>query len=425
MLNKFSAVFEDEKIEWDFRRVYGDTVAHRLQYMLSFLFSANAIIILFDWQNTHDVSLLSMHLLFVVTMISIMLKVEQDGITKYYYDCMKVIISLSVITPLYRYHIYQHTNPDLYGEELALFIVSLWAIIRSIFLILPPLWVILSAIIHSGGFVILAVHKKGLVFFIHHIQHIFSFLIFSMVIFFIVWQFNMLLRQAYYVKEIAYRKLDKLRRVENAFVSETTSQVLAHELKMPLATISGYAQILSSEKLFPVQANKHVGKILNSCGTMDSIIKSIRDMSFNDCSITKESLQDLIADASSLWDTSVYDAKARLKISGDDAIVLVDKILLQSVISNLLRNAIEAKKGGQVSLRIDSTTDVAKIHITNDTRIDRDLDSIFTVYEDSNKRNSTGLGLAFCKDVIEKMHGTITCATQDSETCFTICLPLG
>ena len=418
-------MFEDEKIEWGFRKVYGDTVVKRLQYMLSFLFSANAIIIVFDWQKTHDVSLLSMGVLFVVTMVVIMLKVDQEGITKYYYVCMKVIISLSVIMPLYRYHIYQNIKPDLYGEQLALFVVSLWAVIRSIFLILPPLWVIASTVVHSAGFVAMTVHAKGIFFFTNHFQHIFSFLIFSMVIFFIVWQFNMLLRQSYYVKEIAYRKLDKLRRVENAFVSETTSQVLAHELKMPLATTFGYAQILNSKKLLPASANKNVEKIMYSCRKMDNIIKSIRDMSFNELSVTQEPLQDLISDASSLWSASLDGNKLRLKISGDDAVVLVDKVLLQSVISNLLRNAIEAKKDGVISLRVDATTNEVKIHIENDTKMDRDLDSIFTVYEASNKRSSTGLGLAFCKDVIEKMNGTITCTTKDSETCFTISLPLG
>ena len=425
MLNKFLAVFKDDKIEWDFRKAYGDTVAQRLQYVLTFLFLENAIMIVFDWQNTHDVPLLVMHVLFVATMMSIMLRVEQNGITKYYYNCMKIIILLSVVAPLYRYHIYQHTKPDLYGEELAFCVLSLWAIIRSIFLILPPLWVITSTIIHSVGFMMINIHKKGFVFFIEHSQHIYSFLIFSIFIFFVVWQFNILLRQAYYVKEIAYRKLDKLRRVEIAFVSETKSQVLAHELKIPLATISGYAQILNSEKLFPVQANKNVDKIINSCGTMDNIIKSIRDMSFDDFSMTQEPLQDLISDASSLWKASLDDQKAHLKISGDDAMVRVNKILLQSVISNLLRNAIEAKQGGEISLRVDATTNTVKIYITNDTKMDRDLDSIFTVYGSSNKGNSTGLGLAFCKDAIEKMNGTITCTTRNSETCFTISLPLG
>ena len=182
-----------------------------------------------------------------------------------------------------------------------------------------------------------------------------------------------------------------------------------------MATVSGYAQILKSEELFHLYANNNV----------DNIIKSIRDMSFNDFSVTQELFKGLISDASSLWNASVDDNKAHLKISGDNAMVLVDKILLQSVIFNLLHNAIEVKHGGKISLRVDTTTNAVKIYIPYDTKIDRDLDSIFTVYEASHKENSTDLGLAFYKDVMEKMNGTIACATQDSKTCFTITLPLG
>ena len=424
MISQYLAVFSDKDIEWGFRKTYSAAVILKLQYMLAFLFAVNSIFLIFDWKHTHDIVLFVLRFSFISLMIAIMYKVGEDGVTRHYYSCMKGIIFLSVIVPLYRYHVYQHIDVQIYGTDLALFVVSLWTLIRSIFLILPPLWVLLSTIIHTGGFVMMVIFEKGVYFFVDHIQHIFLLGFFSGVMFFIVWQFNFLLRDAYFVKEIAYKKLDKLRRVESAFVSETTSQVLANELKTPLATASGYAQILQADTTLPNKVLNMSDKIMGSCNTMDSIIKSIRDMSFNDFSLTNEPLKNLVEDAKALWTTALQDKKVRLSIVGDNPASLVDKTLLQSVISNLVRNAIEAKYKGTVEIQISTHQNMAKINIVNNKKINRDLDRLFTVYEASDKQDSTGLGLAFCKDVVGKMNGTISCTTKEEETCFIISLPL-
>ena len=424
MFQRISAVFPDVDMEWDFRKTYGRTVANKLQHLLAFLFVFNSIVLIYDWQLTHDAVLFTMRLASCILLVILLDQISEKGIHEFYYNRIKYVLVLSVVLPLYRYHVYQHVNSDLFSMELGLFVIAIWTVIRAIFLMLPTSWVIVTTCIHILGFSILTVLEQGYMFFWLYSQHILLLFLFSCVMFFVVWQFNKLLRNAYYLKEVVYKKLDSLRRVENAFASETTSQVLAHEIKTPLATASGYAQILNGYNDLPEPVHKMSEKILQSCNTIDEIIKTIRGLSFDALTLRKESILDVINDAEGLWQTALQDKSGHFVLEGNDYFVKVDKILLQSAISNLIRNAIEAKENSHVSVRLYDNQDMVRIDIENDKEIKRDLDDIFTVFKSSSKKNSTGVGLAFSKDVIEKMNGSIVCKTEKDKTCFTISLPM-
>jgi signal transduction histidine kinase len=99
----------------------------------------------------------------------------------------------------------------------------------------------------------------------------------------------------------------------------------------------------------------------------------------------------------------------------DDVFVNADKTSLDIVLRNLIDNAIKfTSAGGEVTISSNKiATDVAIVVSDNGVGMDqKDIDTIFrldkkTVSIGTNNEKGTGLGLAVCKEMIDKMNGEI------------------
>ncbi len=104
-----------------------------------------------------------------------------------------------------------------------------------------------------------------------------------------------------------------------------------------------------------------------------------------------------------------------------------DKIKLEQVILNLLRNAREAvSEHGIIFLRAERIADDIVIECTdNGCGISEDiLDQIFEPFF-SRKENGTGLGLSVAKQIVTAHGGTISAGcSADGRTVFTVTLPV-
>ena len=104
-----------------------------------------------------------------------------------------------------------------------------------------------------------------------------------------------------------------------------------------------------------------------------------------------------------------------------------DKIKLEEVFLNLLRNAKEAIDGeGTIYLSAERGNDILIIQISdNGCGIPEEhLDSIFEPFK-TYKQGGTGLGLSLSKRIIESHHGSISVSSEPEKgTTFTIKLPI-
>jgi signal transduction histidine kinase len=99
----------------------------------------------------------------------------------------------------------------------------------------------------------------------------------------------------------------------------------------------------------------------------------------------------------------------------DIPLVMVDKDRIMQVFMNLINNAIKFTNNGFILIKTERwNKDFAKVMI-QDTGIGiakEDIDKLFHRFsqiesKDHPKHGSTGLGLAICKEIIEKHHGKI------------------
>lgn len=124
-------------------------------------------------------------------------------------------------------------------------------------------------------------------------------------------------------------------------------------------------------------------------------------------------------------------AKDKIRIVRDiaDAVeITADAVSLQQVFMNLILNARHAmlQCGGVLTIHAENTLDGVRIEIS-DTGCGIDpvhLKDIFTPFFTSGKDRGNGLGLAFCRKVIEAHEGSITVDSKpDNGTRFKILLP--
>lgn len=144
---------------------------------------------------------------------------------------------------------------------------------------------------------------------------------------------------------------------------------------------------------------------------------------------------DLAAEVRGLFD--YYEGWAEeggvaLALEGHAA-VTGDRLLLQRALGNLLSNAIRHTPGGKtVSVRLSAVDDTVRIDVENPglpipaDDLPKIFDRFFRV-DPSRQRSGegAGLGLAIVRSIIEVHGGTITVASDDTITRFSVTLPDG
>ena len=221
---------------------------------------------------------------------------------------------------------------------------------------------------------------------------------------------------------------DKLRREFSANVS--------HELKTPLTSISGFAEIMKNGLVDPEDVKDIAGNIYDEAKRLivliDDIIRLSR-LDNSDVDVKKESV-DLKALAIEVITHLKNAAKQKHIAVSCEGYATVNGVsyLLEEVIQNLIDNAIKyGKDDGYVKVSLCEKDNEAIIKV-EDNGIGiaaSDLDRIFERFYRSDKSHSkaiggTGLGLSIVKHAVEYHNGKIEVESKLNEgSSFVIRLP--
>lgn len=202
---------------------------------------------------------------------------------------------------------------------------------------------------------------------------------------------------------------------------------LAHELRNPLTTLSCTLQLIEvrhpEAKQFP-----HWSSLAYDLEFMTQLINDFSDLSASDSlNISTFEIQPFMEHIVHSFTAYMTGTKLMYTCCVEPSFhqITGDKIKLQEVISNLLKNAFEAAPDGEVDLHVSSTGDRIMITI-KDTGCGipkEHLDSIFEPFI-TYKKNGTGLGLSIVKSIVDAHHGTIQVeSAPDIGTTFWVTLP--
>jgi len=216
------------------------------------------------------------------------------------------------------------------------------------------------------------------------------------------------------------QKSEKMRREFSANVS--------HELKTPLTSISGYAELMKNEMVKPEDVPVFSEKIHKEAVRLMRLINDTIKISGLDerkVGIEKEQI-DLMQAALEIKERLEVLAehhKVTIEVSGQPIKILAVRQMIDELIYNLCENAMKYNKaGGKVRITIGETSGKARIEIADNgigipkKYHDRVFERFYSVDKSHSRQNGgSGLGLAIVKHVVEYHDGEIILASEEGK----------
>ena len=213
------------------------------------------------------------------------------------------------------------------------------------------------------------------------------------------------------IEEIKYQ-----RNLQSDMRQEFTANV-SHELKTPLTTISGYAEMIENDIAKGDDVKRFAGKIRTESSRMLTLIGDIIKLSRLDSEVSNETSDtvDLKKTAEECKDGLAVACREKdiiITITGEAEPVKGNQTEIYELVYNLMDNAIKYnRQGGNVDVVLSGKT-----ICISDTGIgipEKDRQRIFERFYRVDKSRSkatggTGLGLSIVKHVAEKHNAVIT-----------------
>jgi two-component system, NtrC family, sensor histidine kinase HydH len=241
---------------------------------------------------------------------------------------------------------------------------------------------------------------------------------------------SLLAEQARRTRKELFAMSARVQRVEKMAAVGEMGAGLAHEIKNPLASITGCIQLLRDELPYDAGRDKLMRIVLREADRLSALVGNFllfaRPPSGKSSPI---SIDLAIPETISLFEK---DERCRERISirqnGQKGLwVAMDPDHFRQVLWNLLLNAVESIEGrGWIDVRVESTkTNQVSIRITDSGCgiPQEDLSHIFDPFFTS-KPDGTGLGLSIVHTILESHDGWLEVESEDGQgTTFTVKLP--
>jgi signal transduction histidine kinase len=239
----------------------------------------------------------------------------------------------------------------------------------------------------------------------------------------------------------ARRRMGELALMNRRAAIGEMSASIAHEIKQPLSAIITNSDVGLRwlAKLAPdgniAGAAAALKRIAGDVDRANKVVESIRTMfKKDDQSRERLDVNDVIRQVLALLriELEEHDVSVRSALSDGAARVLGNRVQLQQVILNLVRNAIEsmrATNGTQRVLKIGSVaTESGEFVVTiEDSGPGIDLDVLNRLFEPfvTTKSSGMGMGLSICRSIVEAHGGRLSAAPVTPHgAAFEVMLPL-
>ena len=205
--------------------------------------------------------------------------------------------------------------------------------------------------------------------------------------------------------------------------------LMSHELRTPLTSINGFAELVASDEKVPVESREFLQIISNESQRMSRMIDTFLSVTQLERSDKKEvtkialRLDEVVRETITSMQSVAKKKRIRLaeQPNGQIPPVAADKSLITQVLTKLLDNAIKYS-AERTTVTVSTLLEAEAVRVVVEDRgygvpgesIDRIWEKFYRVARDGQEKDeeSTGLGLAFVKEVVEQHGGSVAVESE-------------
>jgi two-component system, OmpR family, sensor histidine kinase CreC len=198
-------------------------------------------------------------------------------------------------------------------------------------------------------------------------------------------------------------------------------QTLTHELKSPLSAIRGAAELLREPSMPEADRQRFIANVGRETQRIQELVDRMMELTALERRRTlgptePVALRALLRDLAASAESAGAPRHIRVLLAdGADAVVEGDALLLRRAVGNLLDNAIDfSPDGGTIEVTLTRKGRQVDVLIRDhgpgipefaDAKV---FEKFFSLARPHNKRKSTGLGLAFVRQIAQLHRGRVT-----------------
>ena len=231
--------------------------------------------------------------------------------------------------------------------------------------------------------------------------------------------------RAYNRADATSKRLIEMDRVKKQFVAN-----ICHELRTPVSTIIGYAEVLLLDPHLQGEARRVLDRLVNNGQELADLMDNLMNFSRMETEISTAQfevvkLKEILLGLEMMTQRLIRERPIEFGINMESTIETIesDAQKLQQILVQLLTNALKFTERGRIDLTIqlvnEEAADFVKITVA-DTGIGIKREDQEVIFEDfrqldgSSSRNygGTGLGLGLCKKLAAALGGTIQVSSE-------------
>jgi len=225
------------------------------------------------------------------------------------------------------------------------------------------------------------------------------------------------------IKELqeAYRKMesdaDRLVKAERLAAVGEMAATVAHEIRNPLVSIGGFAQLLKKKLPDNEKIQRYANIIISQVENLENILGNILNIAHpKKPELQVFDIHKIIHQALMMMEEVIQERKIKLNLQWNcpDASVVGDEKLLFQAVLNIIKNALEAMQIDKIlDIKTSCDDEFIEIHIKDQGRgiPAQHLEKIYDPFF-STKSGGTGLGLSVVRQIVHDHHGNIEIQSQ-------------
>lgn len=220
---------------------------------------------------------------------------------------------------------------------------------------------------------------------------------------------------------------ENINKLENAMQrQEEFMASFAHEMRTPMTSIIGYADLMRSQELPPDMRRQAANYIFTEGKRLESLSNKLLDIIvLQKTKINKQEckMSSLIEQVYGLLEKRMKESNIEIDINCDDSTWLVEPDLFKTLVSNLLDNARKAMPdGGNITVIANKKADTWQIEVKDKgygipkEEIPKLTDAFYRVDKARARASGgAGLGLKLCSQIVKLHNGIMSFSSEQGK----------